>query len=68
MRQRGSAATHHNGCRPAFEPSLEQIASACREIQSEWSESERLARWRADLPGGEKVMSDGVSKPPFTGV
>lgn len=49
MRQRGSAATHRNGCRPAFEPSPEHIARECAEIRSTWTPQEVLSRLRSDL-------------------
>ena len=35
--------------KPNADPSPEEIAAACREIQSTWSPDERLRRLRSDL-------------------
>lgn len=37
-----------DGQRPRFEPTPSEIRAACAEIQSEWSDAERLQRMRAD--------------------
>lgn len=42
-------------CQPSYTPSPSQIQEACEQIQSEWSEAERLRRLRHDWRHDEET-------------
>ena len=50
-----------NGSRtPAYVPTLEEIATVCRDIQQEWSATERLSRSYGREPECKQFMPDAV--------